>query len=150
MNNILVIILIVGGLGSLVLGVYAYSLLRKVRQQERQKQERLQQRREKTSADLSVLLGVLLDEQAAWVELCIRIKVILEHYDFELSRHSDYQVFQTVYLACEGIPTHEAWKELSREERRKHEASFAKLEKEHKESSYQAATKLRQLLSQSA
>lgn len=148
MNSFSVTI-IIGSLVSLALAGYAFSLWRKVWRHQRQLAENKESNRKKFTTDLKILTNSLLnDEQGHWVELCIRIKVMLEHYDYELSQNEDYRVFQLIYQVCENIPTHQAWKDLPRSERRSYEAGFATLEQEHKSSSHQAALKLQQLLEQ--
>lgn len=146
MSNQLILIIIIGSAISGVLGWYALHLWRKLWKHQEALAAHEQQNRDKIAGDLKILLGSLLDEQAPWVELCIRIKVILEHYDFELSQHDDYQVFQLVYQVCENIPTHQAWKDLPKAERRAYEAGFTTLEEQHKASSFKAAKQLKKLL----
>lgn len=126
----------------LALSAYALHLWRKVWQHKKNLQAHEQQVADKLQHDLRVLCGSLLDEQVPWLEGCIRIKVILEHYSFSLSREPLFKVFQDVYSATEQVPTHEAWKALSKLERRKHEAAFALLEEQHRNASLQAANAL--------
>jgi len=147
MSNTLILVVIAGTTLCLGLGWYALNLWRKLQLQKQLQAEHEQKNRDKRASDLSVLLSSLLDEQAPWIELCIRIKVVLDHYDCELSQQDDYQVFQRVYQACENIPTHQAWKDLTKAERRTYEAGFVTLEEQHKEASRESARKLQKLLS---
>ncbi|NLC10467.1 MAG: DUF2489 domain-containing protein [Gammaproteobacteria bacterium] len=124
MSNTLILVIIAGTALCLMLGWYALSLWRQQQRQQQLQTEHKQKNRDKLAGDLSVLLSSLLDEQAPWVELCIRIKVVLDHYDCELGQQDDYQVFQRVYQACENIPTHQAWKDLTKAERRTYEVGF--------------------------
>lgn len=146
MSNQLILVIIIGTTICLALGWYALNLWRKLWQHRRLQAEQEQKNRDKQAADLKILLGSLLDEQAPWVELCLRIKVVLDHYDYELSQQDSYQVFQLVYLACENIPTHQAWKDLPKAERRAYEAGFVSLEEQYKEASLKSARKLQKLL----
>lgn len=146
MSTQMILVLTVGATLCLALGWYALILWRKVWLQQRQQAEQAQANRQKQAADLNVLINSLLDEQAPWVELCIRIKVVLDHYDYELGQQDEYQVFQLIYQACENIPTHQAWKELPKAERRAYEADFARLEEQHKEATLKSARTLQQLL----
>lgn len=151
MTNQLISVILIGLLACFGLGFYALYLWRKVWQHKKILARHEAKNREHLAADLRVLLTSLFDEQAAlgaWVELCIRIKVILEHYDYELSQQDDYRVFQLVYQVCENIPTHQAWKDLPKSERRAYEAGFIGLEEEHKADSHNAARKLQKLLEQ--
>lgn len=142
MNTYLPHILIVGALLCLLLGGYALYLWKKVWRHKKALSQYNQEVQDKLSHDLRILCGSLLDEQMPWVEGCIRIKVILEHYNFELSQSAQYSVFNEVYKATENIPTHEAWQALDKLERRKHEANFVVLEEQHKDSSLTAANQL--------
>lgn len=146
MSNQLILAIIVGTSICLALGWYALNLWRKLWRHRRLQAEQEQRNRDKQAADLKILLASLLDEQAPWVELCLRIKVVLDHYDYELSQQDSYQVFQLVYQACENIPTHQAWKDLPKAERRAYEAGFVRLEEQHKEASLESARKLQKLL----
>lgn len=126
----------------LALSAYALHLWRKVWQHKKNLQAHEQQVADKLQHDLRVLCGSLLDEQVPWLEGCIRIKVILEHYSYALSREPLFKVFLDVHAATEHVPTHEAWKALDKLERRKHEAAFAMLEEQHRNDSLKAASAL--------
>lgn len=147
MNSTYIILLLLGSLLILGLAIYALLLWRKIWQRRRQLAEQADKTHAKLQQDLTVLAHSLIDGQAPWVEGCIRIKVVLEHYDYPLSQSDDYAVFQTVYAATADIPTHDAWKALPRTERRQHEHAFIALEQAHKPTSLAAA---QQLLSQLA
>lgn len=146
MDTRLILIILLGSVVTIGLAFYALKLWREVWQKKAEQLQQHQQQQTKRADDLRILLTSLNDEQAPWVELCIRISVILEHYDLELSQADDYAVFKQVYLACETIPTHQAWKDLPKLERRKFEAMFAELENTHRADSLKAAHKLLELL----
>lgn len=142
MSSALIGVLLAGGLLVAGLAGYALYLWRKVWLHKQALQAHEQQVSAKLQEDLRVLCGSLLDEQMPWLEGCIRIKVILEHYSYALSREPLFGVFQEVFAATEHVPTHEAWKALDKLERRKHEAAFAMLEEQHRSASLQAASAL--------
>lgn len=142
MQNSLLYILCAGSLLVLALAIYALRLWRKVWQHQKALQTHEQQVNAKLKDDLRILCGSLLDEQMPWLEGCIRIKVILEHYSQALSRDPEFQVFVQVFAATEHVPTHDAWKALDKLERRKHEASFVLLEEQHRSASLSAASRL--------
>lgn len=139
MDTTLLLILIAGALLVLILGAYALQLWRKVWKHRELLQEHERQTRGKLGEDLKILCGSLLDEQVPWVEGCIRLKVILEHYDYELSRDGRYDVFREVFVATKDIPSHDAWLALNRQERARHEETFEQLENRHREHSLSAA-----------
>ncbi len=142
MGDALFLTLLVGTLLVLALAAYALYVWRKVWQQRKQLENHQQEVASKLAGDLKILCGSLLDEQMPWIEGCIRLKVILEHYNFELSHDEAYSVFQEVFFATEHIPTHEAWKALDKAERRKHEETFAVLEEQYRTRSFTAARQL--------
>ncbi len=116
----------------LVLAVVAIVLWRRVwlRQKERKAAE--EERRAQLAEHLRILAGSLLDEQLPLIEGAIRIKALLEHYDPQLSQSEQCQVFQELGEATAHIPTHAAWKALSKTERRHYEVLFSRLELQHK------------------
>lgn len=145
MDNALLITILAGTALVIALGGYALNVWRKVWRRREQLETHKKEVSDKLAEDLKILCSSLLDEQMPWVEGCIRLKVILEHYNFELSHDEQYAVFQEVFVATEHIPTHEAWKALDRAEKRKHEETFAALEEQFHARSFTAA---RQLLKQ--
>lgn len=146
MDNALLLTILAGSLLVLVLGVYALHVWRQLWKQRQRLASYQQEISEKLADDLRILCSSLLDGQMPWVEGCIRLKVILEHYNFELSHEEDYAVFQEVFVATEHIPTHEGWKALDKTERRRHEATFASLEEQFRTRSLSAARQLLTLL----
>ncbi|OLU23797.1 DUF2489 domain-containing protein [Pseudomonas sp. PA27(2017)] len=131
---ILLAVLIVGALA-----FYAAHLWRQVwARQHQQAQMRLAQR-QRLHDDLRVLASSLLDGQLPLIEGAIRIKVLLDNYDSELSLTPQAQVFQRLYDATAHVPTHADWQALSRAERRLHEARFAELNEAHQQQAHQAA-----------
>ena len=142
MDNALLFTILAGTLLIAGLAVYALLVWRKVWRQRAQLENHKKELSDKLAEDLKILCGSLLDEQMPWVEGCIRLKVILEHYNFELSHDEQYAVFQEVFVATEHIPTHEAWTALDKAEKRKHEQTFAALEEQFRTRSFAAARQL--------
>ncbi len=142
--------MVAGSIFILALAVYSIILWRRIllqerqRQQQRQHQQTLQKQRLKD--DLIVLTGSFLTEQMPWAEGCIRIKVILDHYDAELSMQPDNQVLHEVFAATENIPTPEAWRNLSSAEKKPYQQLLNELELQHKKASTQAIKQLQQQL----
>ncbi len=131
---ILLAVLIVGALA-----FYAAHLWRQVwARQHQQAQVRLAQR-QRLHDDLRVLASSMLDGQLPLIEGAIRIKVLLDNYDSQLSLTPQAQVFQRLYDATAHVPTHADWQALSRAERRQHEARFAELNEAHQQQAHQAA-----------
>ena len=131
---ILLAVLIIGALA-----FYAAHLWRQVwARQHQQAQVRLAQR-QRLHDDLRVLASSLLDGQLPLIEGAIRIKVLLDNYDSQLSLAPQARVFRRLYEATAHVPTHADWQALSRAERRQHEARFAALTEAHQQKAHQAA-----------
>lgn len=124
------------------LAVYATVLWRRVGQAEQQRQQQYAEQKRQRHDDLIVLANGFLSEQMPWAEGCIRIKVILDHYDSKMAMHPDYQVLQTVFSATEHIPTHDAWRKLSSTEKQTFMQLLNELEQQHKQDSIKVVQQL--------
>jgi len=123
----------------LPLAFYALHLWRLVWAQRRRLEEARRERHARLGGDLRILAGSLLDEQLPLIEGAIRIKVLMDNYDVQLSQDARMEVFHRLYQATEHVPTHAAWKALPAAEKRHHEAHFSALELQHKAAARQAA-----------
>jgi hypothetical protein len=144
--DMLMLTMIFGAVFILALAVYAIILWRRVWQTEQQHKQQRAAQKKQLHDDLVVLTDSFISEQMPWAEGCIRIKVILDHYDFELGMQSDYRVLHQVFDATENIPTHDAWLALSSAEKKPHERHLAELELLHKQASVQAVQQLQSIL----
>lgn len=141
-QNLSSIWLIAAAVCLISLAAYAAFLWRRVWQAQQQQAEQRAQQKSQRHTDLIVLANGFLSGQMPWAEGCIRIKVILDHYDAELGQHPDYQVLQTVFAATEHIPTHDAWRTLSSAEKKPFLALLETLEQQHKQASTLAVEQL--------
>jgi type II secretory pathway pseudopilin PulG len=136
-------LLLVGALLIAALAGYALHLWRRVWRKERQQAVRQAEAQARQHADLAadlrILASSLLDEQLPLIEGAIRIKVLLDNYDTNLSQDPRCEVFQTLYDATAQIPTHGGWKALDKTERRRHEAHFSALELQYKAAARRSA-----------
>ncbi|GAB3459544.1 DUF2489 domain-containing protein [Azotobacter salinestris] len=132
MNPLIVGLLLAALLIVLALSVVAVVLWRRVWLREKARKAAEQERRAQLAEHLRILAGSLLDGQLPLIEGAIRIRALLEHYDPQLHQSEHLQVFRELGEATAHIPTHEAWKALSRTERRQYEALFSRLELQHK------------------
>lgn len=135
--------LAIAGLVAIVaLASYAWVLWRRVWRQ-RQALERAQQERdERLAQDIQFLAQSLQTGQVPLIEGSIRIKVLLDNYGGTLPDHVDTQVFTVVYDATSDIPTHQAWKQLSKPERNEYRQRMHALEEAHGQRAQQAAQQL--------
>lgn len=132
MSPLIVGLLLAALLIVLALGGMAFALWRRVWLRHKARRAAEEERRTQLAEHLRILAGSLLAGQLPLIEGAIRIKALLEHYDPQLSQSERLQVFHELCAATAHIPTHAAWKALSRTERREHEALFASLELQHK------------------
>lgn len=121
------------------LAFYALHLWRRVWARQRARQQHDQERHERLGSDLQILASCLLDGQLPLIEGAIRIKVLLDNYDSQLSQNERCQVFHLLFEATAHVPTHADWKALEKTERRRHEKHFNELELQHKAAARSAA-----------
>ncbi|MGQ9426616.1 DUF2489 domain-containing protein [Gilvimarinus sp. F26214L] len=126
--------LVIAGLGIIAgLSIYAIVLWRRVWQMEHNRRDRENTRNERLAEDLQILAQSLLDGQLPMVEGAIRIKVLLDNYSDPRIASLDLSVWDTVYSATAHIPTHQAWKDLSRAQRELHRRQMDTLERDYGE-----------------
>lgn len=123
----------------IALALYALHLWRQVWARQRLQAQARAAQRQRLHGDLRVLAGSLLDGQLPLIEGALRIKVLLDNYDTDLSLAPSLQVFQQLYDATAHVPTHADWQALSRSERRQHEQHFAALIQRHQAQAHDAA-----------
>ncbi|KZZ62139.1 hypothetical protein A3762_02010 [Oleiphilus sp. HI0125] len=63
-----------------------------------------------------VLCKSVLDKQVEISEACMRVKLLIDHFDSTLHERHDFKVFNDVYDRLEHMPRFEARKRLSRRE----------------------------------
>lgn len=132
MSTLVVGLLLTALLIVLALSSVAFALWRQVWSRQSALAAAEQERRALLAGHLRLLAGSLLDEQVPLIEGAIRIKVLLDHYDPQLSQSERCQVFQQLYEASAHVPTHADWSALDKAERRHFEALFSALELQHK------------------
>ncbi|MDY7219055.1 DUF2489 domain-containing protein [Denitrificimonas sp. JX-1] len=137
--------LILGAVCILALTLYAILLWRRVWHMEKQRKQQLAKQKSHLRNDLIILANSFLTEQMPWAEGCIRIKVILDHYDAELGMQPQNQVLQTIFEATKHIPSHDSWKALTNAEKLPYQRLLSELELKHKKASSEA---VKQLLNQ--
>lgn len=128
----------------LVLAAYALYLWREVRRRNTIEQQQHREREQRLAADIEFLAQSLVSGQLPPIEGAIRIKVLLDNYTGPRRGTLDLAVFETVYDATAHIPTHQAWKDLPRATRRKHEETMLAIETSHKSRLEEAAAQLSQ------
>ncbi len=107
------------------LAIYALHLHRKLQgvdaERERARlelEQQLQDKAKETSKSITILARALIAEELSVTEACLRISWLLTQLDPEARESESYSVFFQVADATAHIPILEAWKALSREQRR--------------------------------
>lgn len=121
------------------LGAYAWLLWRRVWAQQHARTAAREEQQARLGGDLTILASSLLDEQLPLIEGAIRIKVLLDNYDSDLSGDAHCAVFHQLFEATADVPTHAAWKALDKDARRSFEKRFHELELQHKAAARAAA-----------
>lgn len=135
--------LVLAGLAIIIpLAVYAAILWRQVHRRNQAQSSLQREREERLAADIEFLAQSLSTGQVPPIEGAIRIKVLLDNYTGPRRATLDLAIFETVYDATAHIPTHQAWKELPRAQRRAHEEEMATIEQNHKPRLQDAAAEL--------
>lgn len=124
------------------LAIYAAVLWRRVWLARRKRQARETARNERLAGDIEFLAQSLLNAQVPVTETAIRIKVLLDNYSGPRRADLDVQIFEHIYESTAHIPTHQAWKDLSRAERDSHREAMEILEQEHRVEVDRAARQL--------
>jgi len=124
------------------LALYSAGLWWQVWRRSRALRERESQRNARLAGDIQILARGLLAHQVPMVEGAIRIKVLLDNYTGSRRTDLQVQVFEAIYESTIHIPTHQAWKDLSRAERELHRRHMDRIERDHKATLEQAARQL--------
>ena len=91
---------------------------------------------------IQVLARCYLDGQVGGSEAALRIAVLLDQPVVDAELREQGRVFTVVAEVLADVPTHQAWKSLSREERDQHRDTMTRLEAEHRDAMEQAALRL--------
>jgi hypothetical protein len=133
----------------LVLGGYALHLRRKLQHLDAEREKaRLafeQQLKEKTAErrkGIIILAKGLVADELSVTEACLRISWLLEQLDTKARESEDYSVFFQVADATAHIPILEAWKALTREQRKAFDLERLEIEKAFGDFVLAAAKKL--------
>lgn len=111
--------------------------LRKVKQQQAEQIQRnkaaWQKHRDELAADLRFIANSMLQGQCEITEGCLRIKVLMDRLDDELQHKPEFKTIQTHFAQTISMPTHEAYKALSRQEQFKQDKQRFALEEANRE-----------------
>lgn len=103
---------------------------------------RYQEERQKAIDSIQVLLKVAGTDEVSWVEASIRVKNLLDRLSVDLSSHESIAVIYDITAKTEHIPTHEQWRSLPKQAKRKFQKEMETYEAEHAEALQQAKVSL--------
>jgi hypothetical protein len=133
----------------LVLGGYALHLRRKLQRldAEREKarlafEQQLQEKTAERRKGITILAKSLVAEELSVTEACLRISWLLAQIDTEARESENFSVFFQVADATAHIPILEAWKALTREQRKAFDLERLEIEKAFGDFVLAAAKKL--------
>lgn len=114
-----------------------------VAQTQQAEQEKLKsERRSSLIESIRVIATAMLEGQVELSEGCIRIKVLLDHFDASLHKEASLMIFETMYKATEHMPTHQARKNTDKNFIHKLDQQRFALEKEHNDAIRKGAQEL--------
>lgn len=121
---------------SAVAGYYLLKL-RKAKQlqaqQMQQNQDAWQKHRNELASDLHFIANSMLQGQCEITEGCLRIVVLMDRLDDELQHKPEFKTIQAHFAQTINMPTHAAYKALSKKEQFKQDKLRFSLEEQHKE-----------------
>ncbi|WP_018415132.1 DUF2489 domain-containing protein [Teredinibacter turnerae] len=124
------------------IAIYYHVLLRRQRQKEVELAADIAKAQERARNSIRVLASAMLEGQVTYTEASIRISVLLNGAGLDESEQADYSVFAQLAAATAHIPILDAWKALSKKEKRAYDAEREKLEAKYKDFIDPVASKL--------
>ena len=136
----MLVLLIVASLVILALaGVAAYYLIqvqkmnKKRQQQQEEAQAALAKSRKENINSVLILARALMQNEVTYTEACIRINGLAQMLQLNEERMEKFSVFGQLATATSHIPILEAWKTLSKQDKRKFEKERLSIEEKYKD-----------------
>ncbi|MFT5718585.1 MAG: hypothetical protein ACI9T7_002792 [Oleiphilaceae bacterium] len=114
--------------------------------QRAQKEAQEAEKRNYLKDSIRVIATTMLEDQVELSEGCIRIKVLIDHFDVSLHEQESLKIFEQMYRDTKHMPTHEARKNTDKNFIHKLDQQRFALEKKHRESIRNAAKELLKIL----
>lgn len=140
-------LLVVGLLVVAGLAYYAHTLRLKVKAREQEQQAVVDKARVKTLENIHFIARALLEEQVDVMEACLRIRVLIDIIEPEWFELPEARVFSEISRRGDHLATHQARKDLPKQERMKQDVERMALEAEYQDAALDGA---RWLLKQKA
>ncbi len=126
------ILLTLGGIAA-----YYWTKLSNVRKQQKAQiahnQNAWLERQQELVSDLRFIANSMLQGQCEITEGCMRLKVLMDHFDKDLSQKTEFQTLQFYYQQTLNMPHHEAYKALNRKEQFNQDKKRLALEEKYRE-----------------
>lgn len=100
---------------------------------EREQATKAEERKAFVLESLRIISANVLDEDLNLSEATIRCKILVDALDLPQVERQTYQALDTVFERVQHFDTHQARKELSRDERARQDAEREAIEAEHEE-----------------
>jgi hypothetical protein len=139
-SGIILGLVLIAGLGWFILTKSREIKAFKIQQTQQDVQQKEQ--RDYLVNSIKVIATTMLDDQVELSEGCIRIKVLIDHFDASLHEVEAFKIFEQMYRDTEHMPTHQARKNTDKNFIHKLDQQRFALEKQHRESIRKAAKEL--------
>jgi len=133
-------LVIIGGLILLGLSATAAYYVLKLRKVQKQQEEQIQKNKEawqkhrdELAADLRFIANSMLQGQCEITEGCLRLGVLMDRLDDELQHKPEFKTIREHFAKTIHMPTHQAYKDLSKQEQFKLDKERFNLEEKNKE-----------------
>lgn len=130
-------------LGALILiglaatAIYYVLKLRRVQKEQaaqiKKNKEAWQKHRDELASDLRFIANAMIQGQCEITEGCLRLKVLMDRLDDELQHKPEFKTIQRHFSQTISMPTHEAYKALSKQAQFKLDKQRYTLEAQNKE-----------------
>lgn len=118
---------------------YALKLQKEVRAREAEKEAVVVKAREKTLENIHIIAQAMLEEQVEIMEGCLRLRVMIDIIEPEWFLLDEVKVFDEIARRGNHLATHQARKELPKQERMKQDVERMSLEAEYQDAALKGA-----------
>jgi len=88
-----------------------------LKQQQAEQKKAWREKKETLAKDIKFIAQAMVQEQCEITEGCLRIKVLMDHLDTDLQHKPEFKTIQHMFSLTSGMPTHQAYKDLSAKDR---------------------------------
>jgi len=142
-DSVQYLVILISLLACFALGISINKSMRQLKSHKRageQQKRNSEERRKYLSDSMRILASSILDQQVELSEACIRIKVLMDHYDVTLHQRADLNVFTEVYDLLSHMPTFDERKLVKKRLLAKLDADRFNIEEKYKDDVTKACT----------